>query len=56
MSVILMTTLFNKALLLQREIWRWSLLGLKGLSVISCLVLDQVWLFYFGDQQEIGLP
>ena len=31
MSVILMTTLFYKALILQGEIWRWSLLGLKGL-------------------------
>ena len=33
MSVILMTTLFYKALILQGEIWRWSLLGLKGLMV-----------------------
>ena len=32
MSVILMTTLFYKALILQGEIWCWSLLGLKGLS------------------------
>ena len=32
MSVILMTTLFYKALILQGEIWRWSLLGLKGLK------------------------
>ena len=31
MSVILMTTLFYKALILQEEIWCWSLLGLKGL-------------------------
>ena len=31
MSVILMTTLFYKALILQGEIWCWSLLGLKGL-------------------------
>ena len=31
MSVILMTTLFYKALVLQGEIWCWSLLGLKGL-------------------------
>ena len=29
MSVILMTTLFYKALLLQGEIWCWSLLGLN---------------------------
>ena len=32
MSVILMTTLFYKALILQGEIWCWSLLGLKGLN------------------------
>ena len=31
MSVILMTTLFYKALMLQGEIWFWSLLGFKGL-------------------------
>ena len=31
MSVILMTTLFYKELILQGEIWCWSLLGLKGL-------------------------
>ena len=32
MSIILMTTLFYKALLLQGEIWCWSLLKLKGLT------------------------
>ena len=37
MSVILMITLFYKALMLQGEIWCWSLLGLKGLCH-SCLV------------------
>ena len=31
MSVILMTTLFYKALILQGEIWCWSILGVKGL-------------------------
>ena len=31
MSVILMTTLFYKALILEGEIYCWSLLGLKGL-------------------------
>ena len=31
-SVILTTALFNKTLILQREIWCWSLLGLKGLT------------------------
>ena len=35
MSVILMTTLFYKALILQGEIWCWSLLGLKGLTKMS---------------------
>ena len=30
-SVVLMTALYNKALILQRGIWYWSLLGLKGL-------------------------
>ena len=34
-SAILMTTLFYKALMLQGEIWCWSLFGLKGLS--SCI-------------------
>ena len=32
MSVILMTTLFYKAVVLQGEIWCWSFLGLKGLN------------------------
>ena len=32
MSAILMTILFYKALILQGEIWCWSLLGLKGLT------------------------
>ena len=32
MSVILITTLFYKALISQGEIWCWSLLGLKGLK------------------------
>ena len=39
MSIILMTTLFYKALILQGEIWCWSLLGLKGLRnnyIIFC--------------------
>ena len=37
MSLILMTTLFYKALILhvQREIWYWSLLELKGLIRIE---------------------
>ena len=35
MSLILMTTQFCKAVILQGEIWRWSLLGLKGLNTWS---------------------
>ena len=35
MFVILMTTLYYKALILQGEIWCWSLLGLKGLIEVS---------------------
>ena len=34
MFLILMTTLFYKALILHGEIWYWSLLGLKGLNSI----------------------
>ena len=34
MSVILMTTKFYKALILQGEIWYWSLLGFKGLMIL----------------------
>ena len=34
MSLILMTTLFYEAVILHWEIWRWSLLGLKGLIII----------------------
>ena len=33
MFVILMTTLFYKASILQGEIWCWSLLRLKGLII-----------------------
>ena len=38
MSIILMTTLFYKALILQGEIWCWSLLGLKGLKEIQPII------------------
>ena len=40
MSVILMTTLFYKPLILQGEIWCWSLLGIEGLI----LVKSRLWL------------
>ena len=36
MSLILMTTLFYKALILEGENWCWSLLGLKGLTKTTC--------------------
>ena len=39
MFVILMTTLFDKALILAGEIWCWSLLGLKGLRKAWTLLL-----------------
>ena len=35
MSLILMTTLFYKAVILHGEIWRWSLLGLEGLNEVA---------------------
>ena len=47
MSVILMTTLFYKAIILQGEIWCWSLLGLKGLEnfhlnlILTCILHRQ---------------
>ena len=35
MSIILITNLFYKALILQGEIWCWSLLRLKGLMEVQ---------------------
>ena len=49
MSIILMTTLFYKALILQGEIWCWSLLGLKGLTVPVKLALPQLLLYNFSE-------
>ena len=37
-SVILMTTVFYKAVILQQESWCWSFLGLKGLTVTGTLL------------------
>ena len=48
MSVILMTTLFYKALILQGEIWCWSLLGFKGLRVLY--LSDGLLFLSFGEQ------
>ena len=43
--IILMTTLFYKALILQGEIWCWSLLGLKGLRrIIKIMSPKDVWI------------
>ena len=39
MSLIRMTTLFYKALILQGEIWCWSLLGVKGLKLLVWALL-----------------
>ena len=38
MSIILMTTVFYKAVILQWESWCWSLLGLKGLTLTATLL------------------
>jgi len=62
-SLILMTTLFYTAVILQGEIWRSSLLGLKGLSKVmhgrlrGCKLLS----FYWGEYGSLtksrpGLP
>ena len=42
MSLILMTTLLYKALILQREIWCWSLLGLTRLN--TTVITTQAYL------------
>ena len=39
MSLIRMTTLFYIALILQGEIWCWSLLGVKGLKLLVWALL-----------------
>ena len=41
MSVILMTTLFYNALILQGEIRYWSVLGLKGLISLMGLYVNK---------------
>ena len=49
MSVILITTLLYKALILQGEIWCWSLLGIKeltwwgGLCALMTLEATSTW-------------
>ena len=49
-SIILMTTLFYKALILQGEIWCSSLLGLKGLKQPT---KEEIW--RFKDLLSLGL-
>ena len=49
MSSILMITVFYKAVISKGEIWRWSLLGLKGLILLEYqteLVLPIDFLLY----------
>ena len=46
MSVILMTTLFYKALILQGEIWHWSLLGFKGLNNVATVHAEDLKQMY----------
>ena len=48
MSYILMTSLFYRALILQGEIWCWSLLGFKELRRLQNLYLSKgvgPWIF-----------
>ena len=52
MSVILMTTLFYKALILQGEIWCWSPLGLKELSKLKQGPLHNTVLVLQGELNE----
>ena len=52
MSVIPMTTLFYKALILQGEIWCWSLLGLKGLNRPVSMYLNSYLAPRFGGTKQ----
>ena len=52
MSVILMTTLFYKVLILQGEIWCWSLLGLKGLIEQVTVAYTKAPYFFLSGQQK----
>ena len=38
-----MTTVFYKAVILQGEIWHWSLLGLKGLIFFTIIELSMIY-------------
>ena len=53
MSVILMTTLFYKALILQGEMWYWSRLGLRGLPEgFTVKLLTKVYLKIRKNEKE----
>ena len=53
MSVILMTTLFYTALILQEEMWYWSLLGLRGLPEgFTVKLLTKVYLKICKNEKE----
>ena len=53
MSIILMTTVFYKALILQGEIWCWSLLGLRGLPEgFTVKLLTKVYLKICKNEKE----
>ena len=51
MSLILMTTLFYKALILLGEIWCWSVLGFKGLKLSVLLYPSRLALLFAGREQ-----
>ena len=59
-----MTTVFYKAVILQRESWCWSLLGLKGLTVTGALLswprsVDEfiiTLLSSFGKKKRVDFP
>ena len=44
MSLILMTTLFDKAVILRGAIWRWSFSGLKGLNLDQERLFADLWI------------
>ena len=50
MSLILMTTLFYKAVILHGEIWRWSVLGLKGLN--NALMIIMIIIMMIDDDDD----
>ena len=52
-SIILMTTVFYKALILQGEMWYWSLLGLRGLHEgFTVKLLTKVYLKICKNEKE----